>query len=77
MRDTKLKPRRKTHRDLVLAHLQRRGHITPVEALSVYKITRLAARIEELRMAGYSINTDIRRDDAGARYARYTLARFV
>lgn len=68
---------RVTQRDRVLAHLRRRKSISQVEATAVHKITRLAARIEELRNAGFIIETVMKRDDAGAQYARYYLRSLV
>ena len=47
-----------TARETVLSHLRRHGHITPVEALVVHKIGRLAPRICELRKRGYIIRTE-------------------
>lgn len=57
----------------VLKHMQRRGSISPMEALISYGITRLAARIYDLRSAGYDIHTDLRMDESGKGYARYSL----
>lgn len=58
----------------VLRHLNTGEHITPLEAIGLYGIYRLAARIEELRREGYHIVTTMRRDKLGRPYARYTLA---
>jgi hypothetical protein len=58
----------------VLAHLENRGSITPLEAFGVYRITRLAARIKELRDAGIHIATEMKEDATGTRYASYSLA---
>lgn len=47
--------------------------------MTVFKIPRLAARIEELRCSpilfneGLTIVSDTRHDDMGARYVRYRL----
>lgn len=58
----------------VLKHLKDGKSITPMEALVVHNISRLASCIEEIRnKAGYTVNTELRRDDAGHRYARYVL----
>lgn len=57
----------------MLRHLQTRGSITPMEALGVYKISRLAARIEELRSNGYRIKSDTKYDATGTRYTSYQL----
>lgn len=58
----------------VLVHLEKHGSISPLEAMGVYKITRLAARINELRKIGFRIITDLREDATGTRYASYALA---
>lgn len=58
----------------VLAHLERTGSISPLEAFGVYRITRLAARIKELRDVGFNIVTDLKEDATGTRYASYRLA---
>jgi hypothetical protein len=42
-----------------------------MEALNVYGIYRLAARIKEIRNAGYRVLTEMRQDDVGHKYARY------
>ena len=55
----------------VLRHLQRRGSISPMEALITYGIMRLAARIYDLRLDGVPITTYIKKDEGGHRYARY------
>lgn len=57
----------------ILRHLEKRGSISPMEALMAYGCTRLAARIHELREAGFEIGTTMRTDAAGHRYARYKL----
>ena len=62
-----------TQKDMILSHLKRRGSISALEGLHLYRINRLAARIEELRRAGHSIFTDMRTDVTGKRYARYKL----
>lgn len=66
-------PALRSQTDTVLAHLKEVGTISPMEGLIVYKITRLAARIHELRRAGYNILSRRSRDLAGARYVRYEL----
>jgi hypothetical protein len=44
-----------------------------MEAMVTYGITRLAARIHDLRSSGYAIEKEMRRDAAGKPYARYHL----
>jgi len=60
-------------RDIVLQHLMDNPSITSVEAMTVHKIPRLAARIGELRERGWNIRSVRRVDAAGDRYIRYTL----
>lgn len=62
-----------TQTDRIRAHLKAHGTITPMEALMVYKITRLAARIHELRADGLPIVSRIKKDAMGARYTEYRL----
>lgn len=57
---------------IVLDHLRGHGYITQGVA-SLYGITRLASRIDELKNAGNEITSEIRYDDFGRRYAYYTL----
>jgi hypothetical protein len=47
--------------------------ITPLEAFGTLGIYRLAARIHELRNAGHKIKAEVRYDEQGKSYARYTL----
>lgn len=61
----------KGQKKLILEHLRTRGSITAVEALISYHCFRLAARINELRNHGHSIETVMKLDPQGARYARY------
>jgi hypothetical protein len=67
--DLRLTPQAKT----VLRHLNKRGTVSPMEALVTYGISRLAACIYELRKAGYVVDTQIKQDEQGHRYSNYTL----
>lgn len=50
--------------------------ITSWDAISTFRITRLAARISELKDDGHTIETIMEQDDnAGKRYARYYLVK--
>ena len=60
-------------RTLVLQHLQRGGTLTALQALDLYGIGRLAARIEELRRAGHEIVSEMITTPGGARVAEYRL----
>lgn len=65
----------------VLAHLESGKHLTPLEALGIYNIFRLAARIYSIKayLAGQHDSRRIvmtRANDAmGKPYARYTLVK--
>ena len=45
-------------REIVLKYLQKYGAITPVEAINELGVTRLGARIYELRNRGYDIRSE-------------------
>lgn len=63
-----------TQTDYILRHLRKFGSISPREALEDYGVMRLAARIKDLRDAGYSITSTMRTHQlTGKKYARYTL----
>lgn len=47
-----------TQADRILRHLMKRGAITTWLAIRDYGITRLSAKIYELRARGYEINCD-------------------
>ena len=67
--DLTLPPQART----VLRHLARGRSITALEALGVYRIFRLAARILELRDAGHDVITDMKQDETGKWYGEYRL----
>lgn len=58
--------------DVVLKHLSERGSITPWEAICEYRITRLGARIWDLRKMGYPIDDVLVHED-GKKFSRYFL----
>jgi hypothetical protein len=69
-----------SQKDLILSYLhqidpttgKRRG-ISPLEAIGLFRVFRLAARIEELRAEGHKIETVTKRDTTNKVYARYFL----
>lgn len=63
----------KSKMDHLKDHLRSGKSITQLEALGLYGMFRLAARIKELRDKGWSITTDMREDPNGSSYACYTL----
>ena len=60
-----------SHTMQILDHLTSKP-ITAMDALNDYGCFRLAARINELRMSGHDIRTEIKSQD-GKRYAMYHL----
>lgn len=61
---------------IVLRHLKQHGHITSWEAITKYHITRLSAKIYNLRQLGYHINSVYEQnEETGANYVRYFLIR--
>lgn len=46
-----------TQHDLILAHLESYGSISPFEAFTEYGITKLATRISELKRLGYNFTS--------------------
>lgn len=57
----------------ILAHLESGKSITPMEAIVVYTIPRLASCINEIRKVGYKVDMSLRRDEQGHKYGRYTI----
>jgi len=64
---------KKTKIDLLKAHLKTGKSITQLEAIGLYSLFRLAARIHELKRAGWAIGTQLKRDQNGSEYAEYRL----
>ena len=63
-----------TQAQTILRHIKSLGSISPQEAFRDYQITRLSARILDLKKAGYRIETEMREHPlTGTRYARYHL----
>lgn len=59
--------------DIVLNHLRRYGSITSMQAFERYQITRLSAKIFNLREEGYRIPMRWETSQRGNRYGRYFL----
>jgi enoyl-[acyl-carrier-protein] reductase (NADH) len=59
---------------MVLEHLQKHRSITGWDAISKYHITRLAARIKNLKDSGHNIITVMEYAES-RRWAKYTLMR--
>lgn len=58
----------------VLAHIRAEAHITSWQAEGVYRIRRLASRIDEIVAAGFDVLKTEARDATGQRYVRYSLS---
>lgn len=57
---------------IILGHLQRHGSITSMDAFKKYEITRISARIYDLREKGYNIQLLWETNpNTGTRYGRY------
>ncbi|MBO6272870.1 DNA-binding protein [bacterium] len=65
----------KTQGNVVLEHLKKYGHITSMEAITKYRITRLASVIFRLRKLGYNIDTIEKNGKNG--YGAYTYADYI
>ena len=61
----------KTQMDHIKKHLKTGKTLSPLEALGLYGVFRLAARIKELRDKGWPIVTENRTDPNGKKYAVY------
>lgn len=62
-----------TQNQQILDHLRTGKDITPLKALGLYGVYRLAARINELRNQDVPIETVIRTDGQGRTYASYKM----
>lgn len=58
----------------ILQHLRTVGDISGLEAADMYRVRDLPKRISVLRQQGVAINSVMKRDLVGGRYARYSLA---
>lgn len=68
-----------TQHELILAHLDQFGSISPFEAFEEYGITKLATRISELKKLGHQFTTVMveqkNRFGDPVRFARYWRAK--
>ena len=63
-----------TQNAIIMKHLKKAGSITVREALVEYSIQSLTKRIQELRVAGNDIVSNVKRHPiTGQQYTRYTL----
>lgn len=57
----------------VLGHLLRKGSITQVEAHELYRVYRLASRMNDLKNLGVLVLKNLKIDNTGVRYVEYSL----
>lgn len=62
-----------SQQEAVTKHLRLGNSITPLEAIGVFKVFRLASIIHRMRRDGYDVQTTMCEDARGGRYARYSL----
>lgn len=62
-----------SQRSQVLYHLQANGRITSWEAITRFRVTRLASIIFDLRNEGYDISCENKTSVDGKKYGEYTL----
>lgn len=70
--EVKLNLKLDSQTDKVLSHIERYDGITSMEAFEKYRITRLSAKIFELRKRGVKVITDMQ-DGKDGQYAVYRL----
>ena len=58
---------------MVMDHLRLKGNISQMEALNLYRVTRLTSRIHELKKLGLDIIVERKYDLTGKAYSRYFL----
>jgi predicted ArsR family transcriptional regulator len=63
-----------TQKQEILVHLKKHGEITPLDALKEFGCFRLAARIHELRKAGYKITNKTEKNILGKTITSYVLS---
>lgn len=63
-----------SQKQMIMQHLNKHGDITMYQALMLYRIGRLQARIHELRQQGHKIKSVMMNDDTGKKYCKYVLA---
>lgn len=66
-------PKRRSQSERILDYLAEGNTLSPAEAVVRFKCMRLAARIQDIKSWGIDVQTEMRKDDNGARYARYSL----
>jgi len=60
----------------ILKHLEDGKSITPIDALSLFGVFRLAARIADLRKQGHEIETGTLKNN-GKEFANYSMPEYI
>lgn len=63
----------KSQNRIILNHLIKHKTITPLEALGLYGVFRLGARVFDLRKEGVNVRMTLKKDPNGKRYASYSI----
>lgn len=64
-----------TQCDLILAHLEKVGPLTPLDALNLFGCFRLTSRIWDLKQLGHEIHTGTQHLPNGKTVAIYSLVK--
>lgn len=62
-----------TQNETILNHMMTGRSISPLEALGLYGVFRLAARVFDLKQMGVDIQTRTKVDINGKQYAEYSI----
>lgn len=62
-----------TQLSILRQHFRSGRDLTQLEAIGLYRIFRLAARIKELRDLGWDIKSERKTDTTGKAYVRYSM----
>lgn len=62
-----------SQKEILLSHFRSGGTITILQAIGLFRIYNLKARIEELRKKGHAVTTTMKTDVTGKKYAVYSM----
>lgn len=62
-----------TQNNMLIYHMRKHGSITTMEAFQKYGVTRISARIWEIKRMGFDVETVKETNKNGKTYARYSL----
>lgn len=67
-----MKQKKESKINKVKNYLLKHGNITSWQAITMFRVTRLAAVIHYLKKDGWEISTELKKTDEGNIYAKYT-----